>query len=125
MCGEERFRPGSRQTTRAQVNMTSLRKIGKKMPVFLFLYRKLRSAYVRRRYRSKDAEQVFNDIYRKNTWGGKESVSGTGSDKEQTEVLVNELPDLIRDLGIRTMLDIPCVPLDEECRFEWDKVYRG
>ena len=53
-------------------------------------------------------EEVFVEIYRTNAWGGKESVSGGGSDIDQTRVVEAVLPGMLRELGVRTMLDIPC-----------------
>jgi len=54
------------------------------------------------------AEEIFSEIYNRNTWGGKESVSGKGSSLIQTGVIRAELPALLRGLGVRSMLDIPC-----------------
>ncbi|MBM4069886.1 MAG: class I SAM-dependent methyltransferase [Planctomycetes bacterium] len=54
------------------------------------------------------AAEIFTDIYERNGWRGKESVSGTGSDPEQTRRLIAVLPELFRDFGIRSILDAPC-----------------
>jgi hypothetical protein len=54
------------------------------------------------------AEAVFADIYWTNGWNGTHSLSGTGSDLFQTRVVVREIPALCADLGVRTLLDIPC-----------------
>lgn len=88
--------------------MAKLKEIAKKIPVLPSLYRMLSSRYISYRQKSKKIEQVFTDIYKSNTWGGKNSVSGTGSDAYQTRVIVKELPAVFSDLGISTMLDIPC-----------------
>ncbi len=53
-------------------------------------------------------EQVFTHIYANNIWGDTESVSGAGSSLEVTKVLREKLPGLLKDLQIRTVLDIPC-----------------
>lgn len=50
----------------------------------------------------------FVDVYRRNIFGSDESLSGRGSSLAQTEVIRGELPDLIRELQIRSILDIPC-----------------
>lgn len=55
-----------------------------------------------------ETEQVFTDIYKKNGFNGKDSVSGPGSDVYQTRVIVKELPVLFGDFGVLAMLDIPC-----------------
>ena len=51
---------------------------------------------------------VFNRVYDNNYWGNAESCSGNGSDLKQTAVIRVEIPKLIRDLGAKSMLDIPC-----------------
>ena len=54
------------------------------------------------------SERVFTEIYRLNHWGGKDSVSGPGSDLHQTRIITKELSTLFHDFNITTMLDIPC-----------------
>ena len=51
---------------------------------------------------------VFARIYDINYWGLSDSRSGPGSDLEQTVVIRAEIPKLIEDLRIKSMLDIPC-----------------
>lgn len=51
---------------------------------------------------------IFESIYRGNLWGGRQSRSGSGSDLEETGVLIEELPRLFKDLKVRSILDIPC-----------------
>ena len=60
---------------------------------------------VRRRLSSKER---FREIYLRGTWGGTESASGPGSSVEETRVLRRVLPDILRDMSVRSMLDIPC-----------------
>ncbi len=52
--------------------------------------------------------EVFAQIYRGNIWGYQETASGSGSTLQYTEKLRQDLPDLLADLGIRTLLDVPC-----------------
>ncbi|MCP4266435.1 MAG: class I SAM-dependent methyltransferase [Candidatus Brocadiaceae bacterium] len=66
------------------------------------LYRMLRNKI------GKTTEQVFTDIYKNNSWGGKNSVSGPGSEAHQSRVIIKVLPRIFEDFGISTMLDIPC-----------------
>lgn len=54
------------------------------------------------------SKDIFTDYYKNNTWSGKESVSGPGSDYEQTKFLIPELNIMLKDLKIKSMLDIPC-----------------
>lgn len=51
---------------------------------------------------------IFTDIYRKNRFGGTESLSGPGSGCLQTKGIVHALPKLCNDLEVSTILDIPC-----------------
>ena len=53
-------------------------------------------------------EQRFENIFKNNSWGGHNSVSGRGSDLDQTEHIIREIPALFKDMGISTVLDIPC-----------------
>lgn len=55
-----------------------------------------------------DLNAVFTAIYRTNRWGSDETRSGTGSERARTRGIAAELGVLIRDLGIRSVLDIPC-----------------
>ena len=50
---------------------------------------------------------VFREIYLNRRWGGEPS-SGPGASLEQTKVIRMELPKLISEFSIETMLDIPC-----------------
>jgi hypothetical protein len=51
---------------------------------------------------------IFRDIFVDNTWGSEISHSGTGSDLTQTAAIREELPQLLHDLNVQSMLDIPC-----------------
>jgi hypothetical protein len=61
-----------------------------------------------RRWKNKSAEEVFTTIYQGNSWGGHQSVSGRGSDDDQTAVIAREIPNIITQLKVQSMLDIPC-----------------
>jgi len=50
----------------------------------------------------------FTAIYRNNTFGGRESVSGEGSNLIQTAVIRQELPKLLKELNVNILLDAPC-----------------
>jgi hypothetical protein len=62
------------------------------------------------------SKELFTSYYIENSWQGKESLSGPGSDYEQTKFLIPELEILLRDLNISTMLDAPCGD------FNWMKI---
>lgn len=61
-----------------------------------------------RRPRTPTTEEIFTEILRTNSWQGKSSVSGSGSDPDQTQHIEVELPKLFRRLSISTLLDVPC-----------------
>jgi hypothetical protein len=51
---------------------------------------------------------VFTDIFQNKVWGRGESVSGSGSQLNRTRHLRAELPLLLNDLNIKSVLDLPC-----------------
>jgi len=53
-------------------------------------------------------EQKFTAIYRSNAWKDPTSVSGPGSTLRETAAVRRQLPALVEQLGIRSILDIPC-----------------
>jgi hypothetical protein len=54
------------------------------------------------------SQVVFSKIYRLNNWGDSESVSGPGSNLKNTKILRKELPLILKELNIKSLLDIPC-----------------
>lgn len=54
------------------------------------------------------SKKLFTEYYQNNTWTGKESLSGPGSDYEQTKFLIPELNIMLKYLNIKSMLDVPC-----------------
>lgn len=52
--------------------------------------------------------ETFTEIFEKNLWASAESVSGGGSEMQNTEVIRRELPVLLQKFGIKSILDIPC-----------------
>ncbi len=78
---------------------------------FPFLATPLRIMYYKLftyRLSNMSMSQRFNYIKKYNLWGDMHSVSGSGSTLEQTERIRNDLPQIIKDLNIGSMLDIPC-----------------
>lgn len=53
-------------------------------------------------------KHVFERIFRDNVWGHCESRSGEGASAAQTQFIRGVLPDLFAELGVTSMLDIPC-----------------
>jgi hypothetical protein len=54
------------------------------------------------------SKDLFTNYFNNNSWNGKESLSGPGSDYEQTKFLIPELNVLLKRLDIKTILDVPC-----------------
>ena len=59
-------------------------------------------------YLLKSRDKIFREIYRRNMWGDKSSVSGPGSNLKQTEIIRKMLPVIIKELNFDSILDIPC-----------------
>jgi hypothetical protein len=81
-----------------------LRRLAKKIPGATQAYQALRAMAGRKWSR----QAVFEDIFRGNKFGGTVSVSGAGSEVRQTRSLIEQLPRLMREQGVRSVLDIPC-----------------
>lgn len=67
-----------------------------------------RFAARRAEFRGLDLGQRFRRIHEINLWGADTSVSGLGSELAATAALRARLPGLLRELGIRSLLDAPC-----------------
>lgn len=65
-------------------------------------------------------KKKFAGVFSKNAFGGDTSLSGRGSDLDQTKRIQEELPKLLRKYGVASLIDLPCgdqnwissVPLD-------------
>lgn len=53
-------------------------------------------------------QERFERIYHTNLWSDPETRSGTGSSLDSTRVLREKLPDALRQLDTRVLLDVPC-----------------
>src|SRR5438128_4830907 len=53
-------------------------------------------------------EDVFRHAYRHNIWGDPESVSGAGSGLFRTSSFRDQIPQLLNELGARSLLDAGC-----------------
>jgi len=58
--------------------------------------------------RTKSRERLFTKFYRSNYWGDPSSLSGEGSNLQQTVVLRAAIPRVLNTLGVRSLLDAPC-----------------
>jgi len=64
---------------------------------------------VKRLFRKKRSTvDVFTHLHDGNRWHGVDSVSGPGSDAEETRTLLQKLPSLLRKYEVRSLLDAPC-----------------
>jgi hypothetical protein len=69
----------------------------------------------------RSTEDVFRSTITENKWGFNDSVSGGGSDLNQTRAVRERLPTLWSDFDVGTILDLPCgdfywmkhVPMDD------------
>ena len=57
---------------------------------------------------TRERRRIFEAILRDNAWGSAESVSGPGSDIARATLFRPDFEALIRALGVRTLLDVPC-----------------
>lgn len=55
-----------------------------------------------------DLAQRFKRIHETNLWGADTSVSGVGSELDATAAIRERLPGLLKEHGVRSMLDAPC-----------------
>lgn len=53
-------------------------------------------------------QEIFRQIYRRNFWNDRESVSGAGSTLRYTEPLRRSLPGLFAAFNVKTVFDAPC-----------------
>ena len=51
---------------------------------------------------------IFTEIYHRNQWNSEESVSGKGSEIQETMVIRERLPEIIKNYGVESLLDAPC-----------------
>ncbi len=53
-------------------------------------------------------KRKFSRVFSSNAFDGNESLSGRGSDLDQTETIENEIPKLLHKLKVESLLDVPC-----------------
>jgi hypothetical protein len=88
--------------------MSFLRRAAKRIPGLVALRRWIGTIPSHWRARTRSREEIFADIFRRRGFGPSDSASGPGSSLEQTRFLVERLPGLLRERGVRSLLDIPC-----------------
>jgi hypothetical protein len=93
---------------KAKCYVIKMAKLIKKIPFVHLTYKWLVNVVERRLLNSQSTEDVFSAIHKNNSWKGDQSVSGKGSDLRQTRNVIRELPKILRDLEVRSILDVPC-----------------
>lgn len=73
-----------------------------------FYFRFFKSTIRRTLFNNTSTQRTFTQIHSTNKWGDNESVSGSGSNLEQTANLLNILPEIFKKYDIKSILDIPC-----------------
>jgi hypothetical protein len=86
-----------------------VRKI-KDLPLVWYLYKHYTERKLRHRLNPKEAsaEKVFTEIFDKNEWNNSESISGLGSIRQHTQVIIDRLPNFLHKYNVKTFLDAPC-----------------
>jgi hypothetical protein len=84
--------------------MSSLREVAKAIPGVVPLVHSAKLIFLRMQPR----DRVFRNIYERNGWFGKDSVSGTGSSVDQTQGISEQLPVLWERYEVKRLLDAPC-----------------
>ena len=88
--------------------MKYIKNLLKRIPGVYFSYAKIRDQIEKWQLQKKTRENIFTEYYKNNSWHGRESVSGTGSDSEQTALLVKKLPEVFERFEVKRLLDLPC-----------------
>jgi hypothetical protein len=96
------------RTDRQSFELRLFKSIAQSIPGFSYVYSRARRIYDGLRLKGANVNEVFTNIFERDAWGGNFSVSGPGSDPDQTREIISELPILFRDLNISTLLDVPC-----------------
>lgn len=69
------------------------------------IFKKLKQKYI---FNFGSTKTRFEEIHKSNFWASDESISGPGSQLDQTETIRKELPNIIEKLKIKSLLDLPC-----------------
>lgn len=85
-----------------------IKSVAHRVPGLAAAWARWQSRAERDQLAGRSSQAIFNDYFQRNTWGGRASRSGRGSDPEQTRAIVQALPALWAELGVRHVLDVPC-----------------
>jgi len=98
------LRGAARRAAVLEIILPPLRRV----PGLAAFWRATVASLRRARLRRLGRAERFERIYRRNSLGGRVSRSGLGSDPEATVAVRAALPGLVRELGVRTLVDVPC-----------------
>ncbi len=85
-----------------------MRSLVRRLPGLAAALARWRARSERQQLSGRSPQAIFDEYFQRNTWGGRGSRSGRGSDRGQTRALVQALPPLWAELGVRHVLDLPC-----------------
>ncbi len=95
--------------------MINIKNLGLRIKKNKFLYEQIHSIYIfyinlkiKFKYFFGTRKSIFTDIYLNNKWGDRYSLSGTGSNLNQTKIILKEIANIIKKYEIKNILDIPC-----------------
>ena len=92
--------------------ITSGRLFRDRFPLFYSIYNKLRRDYYligfRRNPDHRKAKHIFRHYFERNLFGDPDSLSGTGSSLPATRTIRENIPAVLKRIGARTVLDLPC-----------------
>ena len=95
--------------------MSNIKKFKLRIKKYKFLFEKIQNTYIffinlkiKFKHIFWTRKDIFTDIYLNNKWGDKYSLSGTGSNLNQTEIIRKEIANTIKKYEIKNILDIPC-----------------
>jgi SAM-dependent methyltransferase len=77
-------------------------------PASAVRYLRVKEQALRLAARGRYLQEVFSSIHAGNLWGDPESLSGPGSSLGETLAIRDQLPRLMRQLGVRSLLDAAC-----------------
>lgn len=76
--------------------------------MFQFLNKMRAKRAERQWFAQHERGEIFQWIFDTNKWGSAETPSGKGSETQRTEAIREELPRIVEELNIKSILDLPC-----------------
>lgn len=104
----------SNQLYKMKIQVKLQKMIGNNAPFLIPIFEPISRMYIGWRFYSMNAESIFTRIYKKNYWAGY-SRSGPGSDLDQAQTIIKEIPRIVERIRAESILDMPCGD------FNWQK----